>query len=90
MKNLSDLKLELLKDSQTRDEYDALKTQFAVASQIIEIRKKKGLTQKQLADCVGTKQAAIARMESGKYNPSVQLLSKVARALGAHLILRLE
>ena len=43
------------------------------------------MTQKQLAEKVGTKQSSIARLESGNYNPSLQFLQKVANALGKQL-----
>ena len=89
MKTLNTLKTELLNNPQIKAEYDALAPQFAIASQIIEMRQKKGLTQAELALRVGTKQAAIARIESGSYNPSIKSLEKVAQALGTTLKLKL-
>ncbi|MDP8237642.1 MAG: helix-turn-helix transcriptional regulator [Candidatus Hatepunaea meridiana] len=48
-----------------------------------EIREKARLTQKQLAERIGSSQSAIARMESGDYNRmSMTLLQKYALALG--------
>ena len=58
-------------------------------SQIIEKRLQKGLTQSDLADRIGTKQAAIARIESGNYNLSIKSLEKIAHALDGVLILKL-
>lgn len=89
MKTFNTLKNKLLQDSQVKAEYDLLAPQFAIASQIIEMRQKKGLTQTELAELVGTKQASIARLESGNYNPSLKFLEKVARALEVPLVLRL-
>ncbi len=43
------------------------------------------MTQKQLAEKIGTKQSNIARLESGNYNPSYQFLQKVAGALDKKL-----
>ena len=37
------------------------------------------------ADKIKTKQSAISRLESGEYNPSIELLAKVANALGKEL-----
>jgi len=50
----------------------------------------KGLTQKQLADKIGTQQESIARLEAGKYAPSLSLLIKVATALGKRLEIRFK
>jgi transcriptional regulator with XRE-family HTH domain len=52
---------------------------------IIEARLKKGLTQAVLAKKIGTRQSAVARLESGNYNPSMAFLERVASALDARL-----
>ena len=49
---------------------------------IIAQRRRRGLTQGELAEMVGVKQQAIARMERGGSTPNVTTLIKVARALG--------
>lgn len=51
-----------------------------------ELRAKKGLTQKQLASLLGTKQSAIARLESGAQIPSLPYLCKIAEVFGTYLI----
>jgi len=53
-----------------------------MAQFISELRKEKKLTQKELAERIGTKQSAISRLENGTYNPSIVFLNKVALALG--------
>lgn len=80
-----DIKKLLLNDEKTKKEYDALEPIYAITSEIIRLRIEKGLTQKDLAVIVGTKQSAISRLESGSYNPSFEFLSKVAHALGREL-----
>lgn len=85
MKNWSSLKKELLKDPQVKAEYDHLQPEFALISAMIEARIKNGITQKDLAEKLGTKQSAIARLESGRANPSLSFLKKLAQALNAHL-----
>jgi predicted transcriptional regulator len=53
-----------------------------VAELIYEARTARGLTQKQLADRVGTKQSAIARLEDADYDGhSLSMLQKIAGAL---------
>ncbi|MFN4788849.1 MAG: helix-turn-helix domain-containing protein, partial [Pseudanabaena sp.] len=50
-----------------------------VAQLIYEARTARGLTQKQLADRVGTKQSAIARLEDADYDGhSLSMLQKIA------------
>ena len=53
-----------------------------VAQLIYEARTARGLTQKQLADRVGTKQSAIARLEDADYDGhSLSMLQKIAGTL---------
>ncbi len=80
-----DVKKELLQDPEFKKEYDALEVEFSIITQVIQKRLDKGLTQKQLAEKVGTKQSAIARLEGGNSNPSIAFLEKVAKALDSKL-----
>ena len=75
---------EALKDPKLRAEYDKLQPQFA----ILRARIEKRLTQKELAQKIGTKQSVISRLESGRANPSVAFLKKLAQALNSHLEIR--
>jgi ribosome-binding protein aMBF1 (putative translation factor) len=53
-----------------------------VAQLIYEARTLRGLTQKELADRIGTKQSAIARLEDADYDGhSLSMLQKIAGAL---------
>lgn len=60
------------------------------AYQVARLRILHGLTQKQLAEMVGTKQSSIARLERGTAPPNLSFLSKVAAALGARVEVRLS
>ena len=72
-----------LKDKKFKEAYDSFNEEFILAKEIIKIRKTNNLTQKELAEKVGTSQPAIARLESGNYkNVSLAFLRKVAFALG--------
>jgi predicted transcriptional regulator len=73
-----------LKNPNFRREYESLEVEFALAKEIINLRLKSNLTQKQLATQMGTSQPAIARIESGSYhNVSLSFLRRLANALGA-------
>lgn len=80
--NHKDVKNLLFTDIELKREYDSLEAIYDITREIIRLRTEKGLTQKQLAELVGTKQSAISRLENGSYNPSLEFLSKVAHALG--------
>lgn len=75
----------MMQDPEFKKGYDDLEVEFSIISQMLEKRLAKGMTQKQLAEKVGTKQSAIARLESGNSNPSVAFLGKISKALGGKL-----
>lgn len=54
---------------------------MSVGSRIRELRKKKGLTQKQLAEKVGVTANAITNYETGISSPKVEILYKIIDAL---------
>jgi len=60
--------------------------QSKIASFIAELRKKRGMTQAELAKALGTSQSAVNRMESGKQNLSMEMLHKLSRALRQEII----
>ncbi len=62
------------------------KQQKEIGSFIKELRKKRGLTQEQLANLLETTQSAIARMERGGLNFSTQELLRIGEALGHPLV----
>ncbi|MDA1316724.1 MAG: helix-turn-helix transcriptional regulator [bacterium] len=78
-------KKELLKDKEVLAEYNRLGPEFEIIQMILDARKQKGITQKELAEKMGTKQSAIARLEAGNANPSIGFLQKLARALDKKL-----
>ncbi len=80
-----------LHDPAFRKEYEALAEEFAVAKEVIRLRKAKGWTQKQLADHAHTSQPAVARLESGNYrNLSLSFLRKLGAALGAVPVVHMQ
>jgi DNA-binding XRE family transcriptional regulator len=81
-----DVENELLKDPATYDEYKSLEPEYKIIRQMIKIRTEQGLTQKELAVKIGTRQSNISRLESGEYNPSLQFLKKIAKGLNKELI----
>lgn len=88
--NWKEHKKQLLKDPEFRKEYEALDLEYQLAAKLIQLRLSKGLTQADLARLLNTKQASIARMESGSSLPSLSMIKKVADALDAELEIRLQ
>ena len=74
-----------LKNPEFKKYYDEYGRQLEIAYQILQLRKKKKISQAQLARKIGTKQSNIARMEAGQQNFSVEILGKIAEALGCNI-----
>lgn len=90
MRNWKDLKTELLQDKAVKEEYGRLTPRYEAISKLISARIQKGITQKELARKVGTKQSAIARFEAGNVNPSLEFLERVANVMGYKLTIGLS
>lgn len=83
--NFENFLKESLKNPKVKAEYDKLQPEYAMIQALIDARVNKGVTQKELAEKIGTKQSVISRLESGRANPSVAFLKKLAEALNSHL-----
>jgi len=79
------LRRKMMKDPGFKKAYDRLGPEFELLGIILKKRKKDGLTQAKLAKRMGTKQSAISRFESGKANPTLDFLYRLADALGAQM-----
>jgi transcriptional regulator with XRE-family HTH domain len=70
-------------------EFRAAVEKLQPAYEVAKLRVKRGLTQEELAKLVGTRQSSIARLESGRSEPRLSFLRRVARVLGARVETRL-
>jgi len=68
------------KDPKVVKEIERLKPYYQIINQLLYLRKERNLTQKELAELINTTQSCVARLESGKYNPSLRFLQKIADA----------
>lgn len=84
----NDVKNHIMQSPEVKNEYEKLEPIYEIKKQIIKLRIEQGLSQKELADKIGTRQSAISRLENDDYNPSVDFLNKVADALGKKLEVR--
>jgi predicted transcriptional regulator len=62
----------------------------AVADKVAERRQARGLSQRELAELVGTTQSAIARLERGGRPPRIDTLLRIADALDCDLVVDLR
>lgn len=90
MKTLRTLKTELLADTDTRAEYEAIAGEFSIARELVAARSRAGLTQGQVALRMGTTQSVIARLEGGRRMPSIRTVQRYAQAVGARAVVYLE
>jgi len=75
----------------TRDEYERGFEEFKMGVLIQEARKKKGMTQQELADKVGTNKAAISRVENDVKDVRLSTLRRIIETgLGGELELAIK
>jgi transcriptional regulator with XRE-family HTH domain len=74
--------------------YEAQAEEFALLDELLRARHRAGLTQAEVAQKMGTKTPAVARLEAGggsrRHSPSVSTLRKYAEAVGCRLEVRLR
>ena len=58
---------------------------MSFAERLTELRKKRGLSQEELASKLGTQGPAIGRYERGAAKPTIEVASKISRILGVSL-----
>jgi DNA-binding XRE family transcriptional regulator len=75
-------------DSEFAQAFNMEQEKLKLARKVRQLREKQNLTQAELAEIIGTKQPSIARLENGHYWPRMQILKKIALALGKHLEIR--
>lgn len=78
-------KKRLLKDPSFKKHYEESRLEFEIARTVIRARIEKGLTQKQLAEKLNTRQSVISRVERANTTPSLSFLKRLAAALNITL-----
>lgn len=76
---------EQLEDPEIKEYYDKYGKQLEIAYQILKLRKRKKMSQIELAKKLKTKQSNVARMESGQQNFTTDTLQKIADIFGMDL-----
>lgn len=93
MRTHEELKAIALSDPAVREEYERIeREEMPMLDAILNARRESGMTQAEVAERMGTKAPAVARLESalisGKHSPSLATLRKYAAAMGKRLEVR--
>ena len=79
---------EYMENPEFKKEWEYLEPEFNMIQSLINARKSRNMTQKQLAQRTGIDQADISKIENGNGNPTLHLLKRLAD--GMDMILKLE
>jgi DNA-binding XRE family transcriptional regulator len=94
IKTHDDMIAKWMKNPAFKAEYNALEEEYQLLREMLHARKRAGMTQEDVAECMGTKAPAIARLEASgtreKHSPSVSTLRKYAHAVGCTLEIHLK
>jgi DNA-binding XRE family transcriptional regulator len=94
MKTHKQLVKKMLKAPAVKAAFDAQADEFALLDELLKARRRAGLTQAEVAERMGTKPSAVARLEAGggskRHSPSLATLRKYAEAVGCRLDLKLR
>ena len=92
--NHEELRRKALKRSKVLKEFDNFKPEYSLLRHMLIARKRRGLTQADVAHRMGTKAPAIVRLErsleTGSHSPSLETLRKYAEAVNCRLDIRLR
>ncbi len=78
-------------DPRLAREVDELVNEMKLEQELVALREKRGLSQRQLAKLLGTSQPYVAKLESGRIkNVGVRTLVKCARALGGSVMIKID
>jgi transcriptional regulator with XRE-family HTH domain len=76
-----------LRDPEFRAEWERTALARAIASEVIAYRVEQGLSQTALAERLGMKQPAVARLEAGDVTPTIETLQRLVRVLDREIVI---
>lgn len=59
---------------------------FAIVDRIDQLLKERGMTQRELAEALGKKEAEVSRWMRGTHNFTIRTLAKISNVLGTQII----
>lgn len=85
MSSYAEFKRKSLENPEVKAAYDELQPEYNIIQAMIDVRKSKNMTQKDLARATGITQADISRIENGTRNPSLEMVKRLAAGMGMRL-----
>jgi len=82
---LQALKAKAFANPEVKKAYDELEPEFELINTLLKMRNAAGLTQDQVAERMGTKEANVSRLEKGRGNPTLKTLMSYAKACNCEL-----
>lgn len=79
-----------LKNPSFAKKWQESEAEYTLVKALIEARNAAGMTQQQLAKLSDIDQAVLSRIESGKANPSIKTLQRVAKGLDKKLVIEFQ
>lgn len=79
-----------LKNPEFKKAWEESELEYQISRVLIRNRLEKKVSQQELAKKAHTTQAVISRLESMSFNPSIELLKRVATALNLKLTIQFE
>lgn len=67
-----------------------VETRKKLIEQLVHYRKSKKITQADISDSTGIQRPNISRLESGKYNPTLDMIVRVADSIGLEVEINLK
>ena len=86
----ADLRDRRLAEPGAAQAYEASRVAYELGRTVREMREARGWTQARLAEESGMTQPAVARFEAGGTVPTIPVLERIAKALEADLVVRLD
>lgn len=83
--NLQDMLVEKRKNPEFDKEYQKIRQEYKLIDRIVDERKKKNLTQKELAAITGISQQSISRIERERHIPQMNTFIKLLEGLDLEL-----
>ncbi|MGH3774740.1 MAG: helix-turn-helix domain-containing protein [Pseudonocardiaceae bacterium] len=84
-----DLRSRRMAEPGATEAYDTARLAFELGRRVRELRVEQGLSQTELGRRAGMTQPAVARFEAGGTVPTLPVLERLARSLGAELTVQL-
>lgn len=78
------------KQKQRKPSEEGLRSRQEVVTELKRIRLQQDVTQQELAERMGTQKSNISRLESGRYNPSLDFLIRTFECLGKSISLHVK